>query len=71
MTRIEESVEINCPVERAFAFTTDVRSWNKWESILPEAEQTSPGSVGVGSTFRGTCRLTSTRTTPGGDALFL
>jgi len=57
MARIEESVEINCPVEKAFAFTTDAKTWNKWQAILPEAEQTSQGPVGVGTTFRGICRM--------------
>jgi hypothetical protein len=57
MSRIEEGIEINCPVEKAFAFTTDAGSWNKWQSIIPEAEQTSPGPVGIGTTFRGTNRM--------------
>jgi hypothetical protein len=57
MTRIEESVEINSPVDKAFAFTTDARNWNKWQSIIPEAKQTSPGPVGVGTCFQGTCLL--------------
>ena len=57
MSGIEESVEINCPVEKAFAFTTDAGSWKKWNSIIPEAEQTSQGPVGVGTSFKGTSRL--------------
>jgi hypothetical protein len=57
MSRIEESVEINCPVEKAFAFTTDAGSWSKWQTIIPEAEQTSKGPVGVGTTFKGTNHL--------------
>ena len=57
MSRIEEGVEINCPVDKAFAFTTDAGSWNTWNSIIPEAEQTSQGPVGIGTTFRGTSRL--------------
>jgi len=57
MSRIEEGVEINCPVGKAFAFTTDAANWNKWQSILPEAEQTSQGPVGIGTTFKGTSRL--------------
>jgi len=57
MSRIEESVEINCPVEKAFAFTTDAGNWNKWLTFIPEAEQTSQGSVGVGTTFKGTNRM--------------
>jgi len=57
MARIEESIEIRCQVEKAFAFTTDAGSWHKWQSIIPEAEQTSQGPVGVGTTFKGTTRL--------------
>ena len=43
MSRIEEGIEIYCPVEKAFAFTTNAGNWNKWQVIIPEAEQTSPG----------------------------
>jgi hypothetical protein len=57
MSRIEESVEIHCPVEKAFAFTTDAASWNKWQTTIPEAELTSKGPVGVGTTFKGTNHL--------------
>lgn len=57
MSRIEESVEIHCPVEKAFAFTTDAGNWSKWQTIIPEAEQTSQGPVGVGTTFKGTNHL--------------
>ena len=57
MSRIEESVEIHCPVEKAFALTTDATSWSIWQTIIPEAEQTSKGPVGIGTTFRGTCHL--------------
>ena len=57
MSRIEEGIEINCPVDKAFAFTTDAGSWNKWQSMILEAEQASPGAVGVGATFRGTNRM--------------
>jgi hypothetical protein len=38
MARIEESVEINYPVEKVFVFTTDAGSWSKWQSIIPIAE---------------------------------
>jgi len=57
MSRIEECVEINCPIEKAFAFTTDAASWHKWQTIIPEAEQTSQGPVGIGTTFKGTNRM--------------
>lgn len=57
MSRIEEGIQINCPVGKAFAFTTDAGKWNTWQSTIPSAEQTSPGPVGIGTTFKGTSRL--------------
>jgi ligand-binding SRPBCC domain-containing protein len=57
MTRIEDDVEIRAPVEKVYNYTTDATSWNKWQTTLPEAEQTSKGPVGVGTTFRGMTRL--------------
>lgn len=57
MARIEESVEIKCPVERVFTYTTDAKTWSRWQSIIPEAEQTSQGAVGESATFKGIARL--------------
>jgi hypothetical protein len=57
MARIEESVEIKRPVDKVFAYTTDAKNWAKWQSIIPEAEQTSQGHVGVGTTFKGISRM--------------
>ncbi len=57
MARIEESVEIKRPVDKVFAYTTDAKSWPKWQSIILEAEQTSQGPWGVGTTFTGTSRM--------------
>lgn len=57
MARIEESVVIKCPVEKAFAYTTRAESWPKWHGTVPEAAQTSQGQVGVGTTFRGKQRV--------------
>jgi uncharacterized membrane protein len=57
MARIEESVEIKRPAEKVFAYTTDAKSWPKWQSTFPEAEQTSQGPVGVGTTFKGKIRM--------------
>ncbi len=56
MARIEESVEIKCPVDKVFVYTTDAKSWPKWQPF-PEAEQTSQGPMGVGATTRGTIRM--------------
>ncbi|OGN89046.1 MAG: hypothetical protein A2Z74_00620 [Chloroflexi bacterium RBG_13_46_9] len=57
MARIEESVEIKRPADKVFAFTTDAKSWPKWQSTFPYAEQTSQGAVGVGTTFRGAIHM--------------
>ena len=57
MARIEESVEIRRSVDKVFAYTTDAKTWPKWQSTIPEAEQTSQGSVRVGTTFKGTIRM--------------
>jgi uncharacterized membrane protein len=53
MARVEESIEIKRPVDKVFAYTTDAKNWPKWQSFMPEAEQTSPGTMGVGATFKG------------------
>jgi hypothetical protein len=57
MARIEVSVEIKRPVEKVFAYTTDAKSWSKWQSVIPKAEQTSQGQVGVGTTFKGVSHM--------------
>ena len=57
MARIEESIEIGLPVDKLFSFTTDAKSWPKWQTFLPEAEQISEGSMNVGSTYRGIFRM--------------
>ena len=57
MPRIKESVDIKRPVDRVFAYTTDAKMWPKWQSTIPEAEQTSPDPVAVGSTFKGIIRM--------------
>ena len=61
MARIEESVEIRLPVERVFAYVTDVKNLPKWISSMLEAEQTSPGQMAVGATFRGVNQMMGQR----------
>ena len=57
MARIEASVEIKRPVDKVFAYTTEAKNRPQWQSTIPEAEQTSPGTVRVGTTFKGTIRM--------------
>ena len=53
MAKFEASVVINRPIEEVSQYVMDVRNTPKWDSTLPEAEQTSEGPLGVGTTFRG------------------
>lgn len=56
MAIIKESVEIKRPIDKVFAYTIDAKNWPKWQPF-PDAEQTSQGPVGVGTTFKGRIRL--------------
>ena len=57
MEIIEENIEIKCPVDSVFAYTTDVKSWPIWQSIIVEAEQTSQETMHIGATFKGVVRM--------------
>jgi uncharacterized membrane protein len=57
MARIEDSVEIKRPVDKVFDYTTEAKSWSKWQSIIMEAEQTSQGPMYVDTTFKGISRM--------------
>ena len=57
MARIEDSIQVKCPVDKVFAYTTDAKNWPKWQSFLPEAQQTSQGPVNIGTTFKGVSRM--------------
>jgi uncharacterized membrane protein len=51
-TRIEHTVIINRPVEEVFAFMEQAANMPKWAEKVVEAEQTSPGPVGLDTTCR-------------------
>ena len=57
MARIEESVDIECPVDKVFLYTTEANNWPNWQTIIVEAEKTSQEPVRVGTTFRGVTRM--------------
>ena len=57
MPRIEESVEINHPPEKVFAYTTEANNWPKWQTFIIEAEKTSAGQIAIGTMFRGKNRM--------------
>ncbi len=61
MAIIEEIVEIKCPVGKVFTYVADAKSWPKWHMSMLEAEQTSSGQVGIGTTFRGANKVMGQR----------
>ena len=51
MARFKQSVVINRPVEQVFAFLSDLENDPPWSGAA-ELRRTSPGPVGVGTTFQ-------------------
>ena len=52
MATFDVSTTIKRPVEDVFAVISNVENNPKWSSVALEAEQTSPGPIGVGTTGR-------------------
>ncbi len=61
MARAEMSVVINCPAPDIFAYMTDIAKGTEWQEDLVEAQQTSTGPMGVGTTIREVRRFMSRR----------
>ena len=59
--REELSVVIDRPIEEVFGFATEPENEPLWQSTSLETEQTSVGSVGVGTTFRNTSKFLGRR----------
>jgi len=51
--KFEASVVIDRPVEEVFAYMKEIKNWLQWNAGMLEAEQSSEGSIGVGTTYRG------------------
>ncbi|HYY80516.1 MAG TPA: SRPBCC family protein [Actinomycetes bacterium] len=60
MARFRQSVVINRPVEQVFAFISDLENDPPWSGAA-EMRRTSPGPVGVGTTFQQRDRLLGRR----------
>ncbi len=52
MTKVEESIIINRPVEAVWKFLSNIENMPKWDRGVIEARQTSEGPMGVGSTVQ-------------------
>jgi uncharacterized membrane protein len=53
MAKYEESIEIKRPTDQVFAYVEEIKNLPEWELTISEAEKTSPGKIGVGTTFKG------------------
>ena len=48
---------VDVPVEYAFSYLADIRNRGEWAAEVVRVENTSPGSIGVGSTYTVWIRL--------------
>jgi len=51
MASYSKSTTINAPPERVFSYVADLPRHSEWAQHNLEVTQTSPGAIGVGSTF--------------------
>lgn len=61
MAKFEISTVINRPVEEVFAVMSNAENNLKWQSGTIEAEKTSDGPIGVGTTWRTVSRFLGRR----------
>lgn len=51
MIQFEHSIEINRPVQEVFQFLANPRDFPKWQTEVVQSTLTSPGPIGLGTTF--------------------
>jgi uncharacterized membrane protein len=61
LSKIQESIEIQRPVDQVFPYVTDMMNLPKWVSSMQEVEQTSLGPMGVGTTLKGVYKIMGSR----------
>jgi len=49
--RLQEAIEVARPVEEAFSYASDFSNIAQWDPGVAESRKTSPGAIGVGTTF--------------------
>jgi uncharacterized protein YndB with AHSA1/START domain len=52
MATFQNTVTIRRPVEDVFAFLADFENVPRWNKAILRTRKTSPGPVGVGTTYR-------------------
>lgn len=55
--RFENTLTINAPAAAVFAYLAQPENLPRWDYALETTEQTSPGPIGVGTTYRQTRTL--------------
>jgi uncharacterized membrane protein len=63
MIRVEQSVEVNRPVEEVFAFMNEMANIFKWSQQIDEIRQLTPGPIQLGSKFEIVSRFLGRRIT--------
>lgn len=61
MIKLSSSIVIKRPVKEVFSYVTDAGNLSSWMSELAEAEQSSEGPVGVGTTISAVANLMGRR----------
>ncbi|MBP6723290.1 MAG: SDR family NAD(P)-dependent oxidoreductase [Halioglobus sp.] len=56
MITLHEKIEVNRPVEEAFAYLADFRTSEQWDSTVISATKRSSGPIGSGTRFEVICR---------------
>jgi uncharacterized membrane protein len=67
MAKVEASVVINRPIEEVFAFAANIENNAQWQSGVLEAQVTSEGPIGVGTTYRYVTQLLGRRIEADGE----
>ena len=61
MIKMEKTQILKCPVERAFAYITDINNLTQWETNMSDVEMLTPGEFGIGSKFSGKAKAMGMR----------
>jgi uncharacterized membrane protein len=69
MAKVEVGVVINRPIEEVFAFAANIENNAEWQSGVLEAQVTSEGPIGVGTTYRYVTQLLGRRIEADGEII--
>jgi len=61
MIKMEKTQVLKCPVEKAFAYITDMNNLTQWETNMSDVEILTSGEFGIGSKFSGKAKAMGMR----------